>query len=514
MPSSESLIRQILYGHQYFKKEFGMESAEFMLPDCFGFPASLPSILSHCGIRGFSTQKLTWGSAVGVPFDIGRWEGPDGRSVIAALNPGSYIGSIDTNMSDHAGWLGTCRALGDKTGLYALYHYYGVGDKGGAPGEASVRWVEASATSTGSLRIVSSKADQMFRNVSDAQKAKLDIYKGDLLLTQHSAGSISSAAYMKRWNRMNEVLADAAEKASVSAHLLGSVPYPREQLYKAWGLVLGGQFHDILPGTSIPKAYEYSWNDEVIALNTFASALTEGVAGVARGLDTRVAGVPLVVFNPLSIERQDPVEASLVLADGADVQVYDAAGKPVPTQILGRTNGTTRLLFQARVPSVGMAVFSAVAGKSKAIPSDLSVTPRTLENARYRVTLNETGDIASVFDKAAGREMLSAPARWVFTHESPGKYPAWNMDWADRQQPPRGYVEGPAQIRVVENGPVRVALEVERQAFNSTFIQAIRLAGGSAGERVEVSCKVAWQTRERALRAEFPLTVSNPLATY
>src|SRR4029077_9279689 len=90
-PSVEPLIRQILFGHNYFKKEFGTESDEYMLPDCFGFPASLPSILAHCGLRGFSTQKLAgWGSAVGVPFDIGSWEGPDGQSIIAVLQAGSY----------------------------------------------------------------------------------------------------------------------------------------------------------------------------------------------------------------------------------------------------------------------------------------------------------------------------------------------------------------------------------------------------------------------------------------
>jgi alpha-mannosidase len=88
VPSSESLIRQILLGHDFFKKEFGTESAEYMIPDCFGFPASLPSVLAHCGLRGFSTQKLTWGSAVGIPFNVGVWEGLDGESIIAALNPG------------------------------------------------------------------------------------------------------------------------------------------------------------------------------------------------------------------------------------------------------------------------------------------------------------------------------------------------------------------------------------------------------------------------------------------
>src|SRR4029079_17362407 len=73
-PSAESVFRQVLYGNHYFRKEFGKASAEYMLPDCFGFPASLPRILAHAGIKGFSTQKLTWGSAapVGGPDSIER----------------------------------------------------------------------------------------------------------------------------------------------------------------------------------------------------------------------------------------------------------------------------------------------------------------------------------------------------------------------------------------------------------------------------------------------------------
>ncbi len=95
-PSAESDIRQVLYGNEFFRKEFGVASDEFMLPDCFGFPASLPSALAHCGIKGFSTQKLTWGSAVGIPFNVGRWIGPDSESVIAAFNPGDYVKELRT----------------------------------------------------------------------------------------------------------------------------------------------------------------------------------------------------------------------------------------------------------------------------------------------------------------------------------------------------------------------------------------------------------------------------------
>src|SRR5246500_5551399 len=111
-PSAETIIRQILYGNDWFRKEFGKASAEYMLPDCFGFPSSLPTILAHSGVKGFSTQKLVWGSSApggglesrektpeGTPFNVGVWVGPDGESVIAGINPGSYSGGIETDLS-------------------------------------------------------------------------------------------------------------------------------------------------------------------------------------------------------------------------------------------------------------------------------------------------------------------------------------------------------------------------------------------------------------------------------
>src|SRR5271154_6763539 len=111
-PSAEGIIRQILYGNEWFRREFGKASAEYMLPDCFGFPASLPTILAHSGVKGFSTQKLVWGSSApgggpdsrertpeGTPFNVGVWVGPDGESVLAGLNPGSYGGGINSDLS-------------------------------------------------------------------------------------------------------------------------------------------------------------------------------------------------------------------------------------------------------------------------------------------------------------------------------------------------------------------------------------------------------------------------------
>jgi len=516
IPSLESFVRQTLYGNHYFKREFGIQSDDYLLPDCFGFPASLPTIFTHEGLKGFSTQKLTWGSAIGVPFSIGTWVGPDGSSVIAALNPGGYGARVTEDLSKSESWLKRIDDTGEKSGVFADYKYYGTGDKGGAPGDSSVNWIERAMASDGPVRVISARSDEMYNDISPAQAAKLPSYKGDLLLVNHSAGSLSSEAYMKRWNRQNEQLANAAESAATIAYWLGAAPYPQSTLYAGWDLVLGSQMHDIMPGTSLPKAYEYSWNDEVLALNQFAYVAEQSSAAVLSTLDTTATGVAVAVYNALSIEREDAVEVTVAFTGTVPnaVTAYNPEGQPVPTQILERDGDSLRVLFLAKVPAVGYAIYDVRPGTNSTLPSSLSVTANSLENARYKVSLNANGDIGSVFDKSLNRELLSAPARLSFHSENPAQWPAWNMDWEDRQKPARGFVEGPAEIRIVESGPARVSLEVKRTTENSTFTQQIRLAAGSGGERVELFNNFDWRSFGASLKADFTFTAANRDAAF
>ncbi len=605
-PSAEAIFRQILYGNDWFQRELGppppipperssssslkatakVTSAEYMLPDCFGFPASLPSILAHAGVKGFSTQKLSanWQPAArvggpgspeqtpeGIPFNVGRWIGPDGNSVIAALNPESYGSRVtydfsktppapsasQTGGSGRGGqaptdWVKRIGIDGAATGLYADYHYIGTGDTGGAVDEDSVKLLEAIVTKSmgvipppragrggrgsaapqepppppgppvqmgdGPVHVQVSRADQMFLDMIKTGKTdKLPTYQGDLELINHSAGSLTSQTYLKRWNRQNEVLADAAERASVAAYWLGARPYPINRLTDAWTLVMGGHFHDTMAGTGIPKAYEYAQNDEVIALNQFAGVVTSAAEGVASAMNTQGKGVPIVVFNSLQIEREDVVEANVNLPA---VRVIGPDGKEVPSQV-----AHDKVLFLAKAPPNGFAVYDVQAAESQG-PSELKVSESSLENGRYRVQLDANGDVSNIFDKQVNKELLSAPIRLAFQYEKPVQWPAWNMDWADQQKPPRGYVgesggglrldgaEGKAQVRVVENGPARVAVEVSRESEGSKFVQTIRLSAGDAGNRVEFSNAIDWKTAETALKAVFPLAAENPLATY
>jgi alpha-mannosidase len=519
VPSPESIIRSVLYSNRFFKSEFGITSNQYMMPDTFGFPASLPTILAHCGIKGFSTKKLTYGAgaAVGVPFNIGRWIGVDGQSVVASLNPGDYRTRITEDLSQSPSWLKRLDENGRQSGVFADYMYHGAGDLGGAPGPESAAWLEKSLAGSGPVRIQAHGADDFFAALPPSLVRRLPAYKGDLLLIQHSAGSINSGSAMKRWNHRNELLGDAAERASVTAALLRSGSYPGERLTEGWLRFIGGQMHDILPGTSIPQAYEFAWNDQILALNQFADVVAEGVGTVAAAMDTQSKGIPLVVFNPLSFARQDVAEATVALSSDAGVRVFGPDGKETPSQIVKREGKTAKILFLARVPSVGYAAFDvrpAPAAPAATAASPLKVTKRTLENFRYRVRLNAAGDVASVYDKQVRREMLSQPVRLAFLHEKPKQHPAWNMDWEDRQRPPVGYVDGPARVSIVESGSVRIALRIEREARGSRFAEIVRLSAGEAGNQIEFLTNVNWRTRECSLKAVFPLTVANPQATY
>jgi alpha-mannosidase len=587
LPSAESIIRQVLYGNDYYRKEFGKASAEYMLPDCFGFPASLPSILAHAGVLGFSTQKLSSGwqpapkvggpdspeqTPEGIPFNVGIWEGPDGKTIMAALNPGGYGSGIRTDLSKapEAGggrggddWVSRIALDGKVTGVFADYKYIGTGDIGGSTDEESVKLLEAMVTKgkaslppaggrggrgaattpppapgpeiqmgDGPVHVISSAADQMFLDIKPDMQARMPRWKGDLELINHSAGSLTSQAYHKRWNRKNEILADAAEKASVAAQWLGGRPYPQQRLNDAWTLVMGGQFHDTAAGTATPRSYEFAQNDDVIAMNQFAGVLTSATEAVASGMNTQTTGIPVVVYNSLNVAREDVVEAAVTLPAGtAAVRVTGPDGQEVPAQW---EDG--KVVFVAKAPSVGYAVYSVEPASAPGTSTLKATVPqgggrgfgggggagaagaaaieRSIENARYKVMLNNAGDISSIYDKSVGKELLSAPIRLAISYDHPTQWPAWNMDFDQEQAAPRTYVRGGGQVRITENGPARVSLETTRSTEGSKFTQTVSLSAGDGGNRVEIGEVFDWSTMYANLKASVPLSASNTNATY
>lgn len=517
IPSFESLVRQTLYGNGFFKKELGQTSRDIYLPDCFGFGYALPSIARHCGLSSFSTQKLAWGSWVGTPFDIGIWHGVDGSTIIGAVNPGAYVSEIKDDLSRDTAWLNAAMRQGEKSGLYAAYRYFGTGDTGGTPDSMSVDWLEKSIKSDGPLKIVSVGADDVIDLVNTTERDKLPQYDGELIMTRHGTGCYTSEATMKRWNRRNEQLADATERASVIASQFGGIEYPREMLRDTWIRFLWHQFHDDLTGTSIPEAYEISWNDEVLCQNRFSAMLTNAVQSIANALDTRGKGIPLIVYNPLSISREDVVEATIQMPDKKTeyVRVYGPDGKEVLSDVAAVYPDSLQIRFLASVPSVGYAVYDVrPSDKPCELKSKLKVTAHELENSRYKVRINVAGEVSSVYDKEALRELLSEPIRYEILEDTPKRWPSWEVDYDDIMSEPLDAFVGAPGINVIEDGLTQVAVEIKQKTENSVLKTIVRLSAGQAADRIEFKTDIDWYERAKMLKLAVASSIANDSATY
>lgn len=516
IPSPEAIMRSITLGQNYFRKTFGKTSKDIFLPDCFGFGYALPSIETHCGLTGFSTQKLSWGSAYGIPFYIGTWQGVDGSRILAELNPGDYGSKIREDLSNDQKYIDLVNKMGEKTGLFVGYRYFGTGDIGGSPDDESVSWLQKSMEGSGPLKVVSVPSDLLSRQITPAQLEKLPLWNNELLATTHGTGCYTAQAIMKRWNRKNELLADDAERAAVVADWLGGTKYPKEQLNTAWVRFIWHTFHDDLTGTSIPEAYAFSWNDEILSLNQFGSILENAAGAVGRAMNTTVTGMPVMVYNPLSIPREDIVETTIEFGrEVKAVLIFDKNHQEIPSQVIHSDGKKVTFLFQAKVPPLGFEVYDLqFSERPDRFNEALTVTPESIENERYRVRINADGDIASVLDKNSGKDLLQAPVRLGIFDDQSRVWPAWEIQYRDIMKPARAFVDGDVKIEVVEKGPVRASLKVTRRKEGSVFVQYIRLGAGSSGDQLVVENEVQWNTMGSFLKAVFPLASANPKASY
>ena len=326
IPSPEAMTRNILYGNGFFAEEFGVRSNDIFLPDCFGFGRALPTISAHSGLTGFSTGKLFWGSSVPIPFDTGKWTGPDGKYIWSALMPFSYTTSFRKMTKAKR----VLEKIDDnvKKGLPSFtFAYHGIGDRGGSPHKSSVRNVaHAQRNNSNNETLVYSASTKeyfdMLEALPDEQKEQLPTYNNEFLLTAHGAGSYTSRSVTKRWNKRCEQLADAAERFATTAFVNGLADYPQYGIDKAWKNVIAHHFHDDITGTSFEECYIRSHNDYVQAMNTFSSEFTSACKALSNELDTSfVKGIAVVVANPLQTasSRKEAVRVTVknIIGTGA-----------------------------------------------------------------------------------------------------------------------------------------------------------------------------------------------------
>ncbi|QYO77157.1 alpha-mannosidase [Devosia salina] len=504
--SGESLVRQIMRGRRFHQEHFGVTPRTVWLPDTFGYSANLPQIMAKSGLDYFVTSKLSWNDTDRHPYDTFFWRGIDGSVTKAQLITAQNYES-DAIFTTYNGDLSVSETMGawkryePKRANSEVVMSYGYGDGGGGPTRAMIaRGTRLERGIPGAPKVklegIVPFLDRLGQRM-DADPGRFPTWNGELYLQYHR-GTLTTWAKNKAKNRLAERRLRELELLGSLAQVQAGMPYPTETLAEFWELVLINQFHDILPGTSIPEVYVDSDADYDRIFSSHASPNGPWQAA-ARSLLPLADGT-IRLFNFTSQTRGDLVRLDDApdIADGA-LRMGD---RIAPLQRLVRADGSTELASPVTdLPSLGWADAEIVTAGS-AVTSTLSVSRNHLENALLRLSLNENGHVVSVLDKSSGREVLrpgQAANRLVAYEDKPMDYDAWDIDAYFEEQ--FWALDDVTDISVVEEGPHRAAIRVERRYGASRVVQVISLAEGA--RQVEFDTFIDWQERAQVLKAEF-----------
>jgi alpha-mannosidase len=205
------------------------------------------------------------------------------------------------------------------------------------------------------------------------------------------------------------------------------------------------------------------------------------------------------------------VEVTVKLSGDA-FHAVSPSGQKTPCQVVGREGESVTLLFLARVPACGHAVYHIVSGAVEA-RSAVRTGELALENDALRVEFDREGRLTRAYDKRAQREVLAPGQKGNLLQlfdDRPVNFDAWDIDpWFEDQQ---WEVPEAESAETVQAGPVRATLRFRRRTERSTFVQDVQLCAHS--RRLDFVTHADWRERKTLLKVAFPVDVLAPQATY
>ena len=486
--SGEALVRQLLYGREFFMKEFGVSSDIYWLPDCFGFTWALPQIIKRSGMKYFMTSKLFYNDTNEFPHSVFRWRSHSGDEILAYLCKQPYQSEYN------AEYVTSLRKNNRQNSIVDVScGMFGYGDGGGGCTYKQVETGKRIEKLPGMPKTTNGRVADFFKAI-DGDFDKLPVYDGELYYENHR-GTFTSQAFIKENNRRGEFMMRNAEILNV----FGGKEYPAEKMEEAWKILLINQFHDILPGTSIHEAMENT-REEYAQLRQLGGELVRmGKDGILNKVSVKDDSV--LVWNMLTWQTKGIVKAEIpYMAKG----IKNSDGKLLTSKVY-EENGKYYIEFLADpVPAFGYGVFTLC--DETAEVENVRVTKNTIENKYLKVVLDDNGLIDEVTDKTTGRQILTGKGNLMtISHDKPIHESAWNMEFDYQMK--FWELRDAESVEVVEASPLRGAVRVVRKFHESTITQDIILEKDKP--TLDFDTTVDWHEREKVLKAEFPVDIRN-----
>ncbi|MDR0999037.1 MAG: alpha-mannosidase [Treponema sp.] len=538
IPSGESLVRQILYGKGFFKKEFGVENTFLWLPDVFGYNWALPQILKKSGIDTFITTKISWSEINRMPHDTFIWTGMDGSQVLT-----HFITTPDTGNAWFYTYNGqilprTLRGIWDnyrdKGMNQDLLFAYGFGDGGGGVTRDMLESLRTAAKLPGLPAVKTERVDAYLkrlhkkisdrsgtgRNSADRKGADrngagysrlLHNFHRELYLEYHR-GTYTSQAYTKKMNRRLELLyRDAEILQSLTA--LKTKKWDEgswEKLRRGWKLILRAQFHDIIPGSSIGEVYEDTKKDHHEAMELGKAVFESGVAALAgKEKDTVTA------INTAGWKRGGLI--ALPVPEKGKVLVCDKGS--LVTQVSGSSGEKKAYVWLDNIAPLGSAELRYEnAGTAAELPvvrigknGKFVFRKNGIDTPFYKLKWDGLGRLTSLYDKQTKRETLSGPGNELQIFEDrPKSSDAWEIEATIDLK--REFFGKLVSLKLEETGPLFTRIRFVWTYNKSKITQDMILY--AAHKRIDFKTQVDWQERSKLLKVSFPVDINSVNARY
>ena len=462
VPCGESLVRQIFYGKQFFKEEFGKEIDTLWLPDVFGFSAALPQLCAKSDVKYLCTIKMSWNWVTKFPYNSFIWKGISDDSVLVHMPPEGDYNSMAFPTNVHK----AVKNYQEKGKVENALLLYGIGDGGAGPAPRHLEALKRMKNLDGLPPVKQESSNAFFKKL-EKQSKQLETYKGEMYLEAHQ-GTYTSQGYNKKHNKTLENMLHDLEAAYAIASKTDGIVFPQAAVDEIWKEVLLYQFHDILPGSCIKRVYDET-EEAYCRLEQSVQALLDKIV---------VKEKPNAVFNSLGFAVQDVVENA--------GKFYSITAKPLGYTLLSEGKEIKKLNCYA--------------------------DKYTLSNDKLVAKFNDEGILVSVIRKKDGRNALTAKGGNVLSvyHDECSWIcgDAWDIDPLYYQAPPeyfvltdvKSYIEGACAVR--------------EQTFRygaSTLCQKIKLKHGS--EYLEFETTVDWQETNKMLRADFHTDLQSDFVT-
>jgi len=548
MPSGESFVRQRLYGMRFYRDNFNiLPEVEWFL-DSFGYNRGLPQLLTKSGAKYFWSTKITWNLQTTFPFVNFWWQGPDGSKILTGhfhmggegaisswkkFGIGHYLltnnGQKSWNYKDNYDDL--INHVGEEFCPHVGY-FFGLGDGGHGPTHKEVAIANELAKSP---MFKWSRIEKFFEELNKYSE-RFPIWDDELYLETHR-GCFSNHSEVKRYNRKFEnVLISLEILAVLTSLIIPDYSYPTEQFEQLWKITLKNQFHDILPGSSIPEVYDDCWDDWKLqdsSISNMIEAIGSNFSSQNNERNSQ-SGREIFLFNSLPWERTSRLFIPATVADLATSEEID--WKPNPAKLTSLNSENLEFYCQPVSKEDESWKDSKPAGWWTMITlKPLSITPVKLvlvdeitihseNNASINIISNgithlELSQTTGAFvdlrteNLNNGSSLLKGTSSNLTNGflDDDKTFPAWNLTpkyWNFPLDLPN---DKGVNIEVVDNGPIFVSLQINRLIGKDIVIQKVTLF--KALPEIYLEYITDWSQPNTMLKILYSTSTNSEIAT-